>query len=110
MKRSARRFGMTILVALVILYMIGGVGGLRRARARVRAWMQPPTQAEMQAASTAVPDTLPSLPRAPTRTRRGEHIAMSEPPSTAAITGVIGGVLMVAILLMLATGRDGRTE
>jgi hypothetical protein len=105
MKPGTRRFILTLVVILVCLYMIGGMRGVRRLRARLRAWTTPPTAAEMQRPAP-VPDTLPSLPKAVTRTPDGRKIPMSEPPSAAAITVVIAGVLGVAVLLMFATGRD----
>jgi hypothetical protein len=105
MKARTRRFLVTFAVILVGLYMIGGIRGVRRLRARLRAWATPPTAAEMQRTAPA-PDTLPSLPKAPTRTPDGRKIPMSEPPSAGAIMAVIAGVLSVAVLLMFATGRD----
>jgi hypothetical protein len=107
MKTGTRRFVVTIAVILVVLYMVGGMRGVRRLRARLRAWTTPPTVAEMQRAAPA-PDTLPTLPKTSTRTPDGRKIPMSEPPSVGAITGVVSGVLIVAVGLMFATGRDDK--
>jgi hypothetical protein len=103
MKSGARRMLVTLTVILVVLYMVGGVRGVRQLRARVRAWMQPPTAEEMQ---HAAPDTVPTLPRAVTRTRDGRTIPLSEPPTVGAIVGVICGVLILTVALMAVTARD----
>jgi hypothetical protein len=103
MKRGRRQFLLTVAVVVVLLYMIGGVGGLRRLRARIRSWAQPPTAAEMQRAG---PDTVAALPKMPTRTRDGRRIALSEPPSPVEVSGVVISVVILAIGLMAVTGRD----
>jgi hypothetical protein len=103
MKRVHRQFLLAVAASVILLYMIGGVSGLRRLRARMRSWAQPPTAAEMQRAG---PDTVTSLPKMPTRTRDGRRIPFSEPPSPVEVGGVVLSVVVLAIVLMGVTGRD----
>jgi hypothetical protein len=103
MRTGARRFLVTVIAILAVLYLVGGVSGMRGLRSRMRAWLEPPTAAEMQ---RAAPDTAPRVPTAPTRARDGRKIALNEPPSTGTMIGVVVGVMIFAIFLMFATGRE----
>ena len=100
--RTVRRFLATLAAIFALLYLIGGVSGMRELRSRIRAWLQPPTAAEMQ---RALPDTGTRLPTAPTRTRAGRKIALNEQASFGTIVGVVAGVMIVAVVLMFATAR-----
>lgn len=103
MRTGARRFLVTVVVIFAVLYLIGGVSGMRQVRSRIRAWLQPPTAAEMQAAG---PDTVARLPTAPVRTRDPADVTFNEPPSTGRMIGVVSGVMIVAFILMFVTGRE----
>ena len=91
-----------LALACAVVYAVGGAGSFRQARRWVRAVLRPPTPAEIQrvdtsasAAQAAAPAQLPS----------GADYYGSKPPSVMTMAGVIVGVIGVALLLALATGR-----
>jgi hypothetical protein len=104
MKRY-RPFFVTLGVLLVLLYLIGGMSGVRTLRARYRAWTEPPTAAEMARASAEAPTALPAMP---TRTPDGRKIPVSDPATIGDASKIISGVLVVAVGLMFITARDAK--
>ncbi|HEY6220141.1 MAG TPA: hypothetical protein VIV65_08785 [Gemmatimonadaceae bacterium] len=103
---AIRRMLTAVVVALVVLYLVGGVSGIRRLRARYAVWTQPPTAAEV---ARAGPDTAPTLPKMPTHTADGRKIPLSETATVGEASWIIGGVMIVAVVLMFATARDRPT-
>jgi hypothetical protein len=99
--RRALRPLLWLALACAVVYAVGGPGSYRRARRWVRDFMRPPTPAEIQrvdtsrAAQAAAPAQLPS----------GADYYGSKPPSALTMAAVIVGVIGVALLLALATGR-----
>jgi hypothetical protein len=100
----ARPYLLTLTALLVVLYLIGGMSGLRTLRARYRAWTEPPTQAEL---ARAAPDTLPTLSAAAaTHTIDGRKIPLSDPATIGEASRIIVAVVALAVVLMFVSARE----
>jgi len=102
-----RRLGRLLLwsfLALAVVYAVGGAQGFRRARRWMRAFLEPPTPAEMaraRRADSAAQAQAAAAPPLPT----GAAAVGGEPTPVGTIVLVIGGVLAGALVLALVTGR-----
>ena len=103
--RRALRPLLWLALACAVVYAVGGAGSFRQARRWVRAVLRPPTPAEIQrvdtSASAAQATAAAKLPS-------GADYYGSKPPSALTMAAVIVGVIGVARLLALATGRRRR--
>lgn len=87
--------------AVAATYAVGGASTFTRLRARIRAFMEPPTPAQMQQATAAVQQTtIDSVNRADTAARR-----RAEPASLRVIFTMIGAALALTVLLLIASTR-----
>lgn len=102
-KVIARRLPMTVFVVLSVLYMIGGVGGLREAGSRIREWFAP-TALELRrpATESAAPVVPGELPAQPARLRNSP---LSEPLPGRDQLLIVGGIIVAAVAFMFLTGR-----
>lgn len=103
MKRPPPSAWAVVGLLLFILYAVGGVGGIRQVRSRIRAWLEPPTVEQVQRAG---PDTVISRAAAPLRETVRGKVWLSDPPSPASIAIVLAAILSSAMLLMYFTGRS----
>jgi hypothetical protein len=104
MKRPPREAFAVLALAFIVVYLLGGAGGFRQIRSRIRAWLEPPTVEQVRRAPR---DTAVSVRIAPTREMVGRKIWLSDPPSTTQMVGALTGIISVAIVLMFATRSRG---
>jgi hypothetical protein len=105
MKRPPREAFAVIAIIMIVFYLVGGAGGIREVRTRIRRWLEPPTTEQVQAAAPA-----PALTTAqvPLRQAVGRKLWLADPPSRYAMGGALAGIITAAVLAMYFTGRPER--
>jgi hypothetical protein len=102
MKRGVARAVGWIAFLGIVLYLAGGVDGLRYIRARIKAAMEPPTADQMMRAPAEPPPSLPGgLPREAVRGK----LWLSDPPRPVRVAIVIPSIVAATMLVMYFTGR-----
>jgi hypothetical protein len=101
MKRGARS-GIIFLVVAGLFFAGGGAGVVGRARARWRAWLQPPTADQMR---RVVPDTgTPPRSTLPREAVRGK-MWLADPPRPVSVAVLLASIMAGTLLAMYYTGR-----
>jgi hypothetical protein len=106
--RARLRWAIGIVGAVVVVgYLIGGTQGYSRLtqsiRARVNAWMEPPTRQEIRRA--AIRDSIDAVAAISAMERARNETAAGRPASTGQMVAGIGGILVVTFGLMYLTSR-----
>lgn len=109
-KQSKRRL-VTLLLTLTVVvggaYALGGADVYRSLRDRVRAWGEPPTPRQLQAAAAfaAARKIQDSIERAPANQPK----VVERPASLGYAIGIIGAAIgLVLLLLVISTVWPGR--
>ena len=99
------REAFTVLALLfIVFYLLGGAGGVREVRSRIRGWLEPPTTEQVARAPRVDADTAVVAPR-PVRLTARRKVWLSDPPSKPAMIGALGGILAVTFGAMFLTAR-----
>jgi hypothetical protein len=106
MKRPPREAYTVFAIVLIVFYLVGGAGGIREVRSRIRLWLDPPTTEQVQAAPAPPPGA--TRPAIPIRQAVGQKLWLADPPSKYAMGGAIAGIILGAMLAMYFTGRPER--
>lgn len=102
--RPPREAFTVVAILFIVFYLVGGAGGVREVRSRIRSWLEPPTTEQVARATRADADTAVVAPRAARLTAR-KKVWLSDPPSRVVIVGALGGILVVTFGLMFLTAR-----
>src|SRR5688500_1310259 len=105
MKRPPREAFTVLAVLLIVFYLVGGAGGIREVRSRIKRWREPPTTEQVQAPAPAPP---PSQAAVRVRLAANRKLWLSDPPSKYAMGGALAGIILTAMVGMYYTGRPER--
>lgn len=111
-KQSKRRLVALLLTLFVVIgggYALGGADVYRSVRDRVRAWGEPPTPRQLQAAAAfaAARKIQDSIERAPANQPK----VVDHPASLGFAIGLIGGaIVFVLLVLVVSTLWPGRGD
>jgi hypothetical protein len=100
--KARSRNSIIVLLFIGLFLGAGGSNGLRRVRARWRAWLQPPTADQMQ---RALPDTAAALPAALPRERVRGKMWLANPPRPVSVAVLLASIIGGTLLTMYFTGR-----
>jgi hypothetical protein len=104
MRKRGKLIYVLSVVAFIVgaTYAVGGATTFRRLGARVRAFMEPPTPAQMQQATAAAQEqaVIDSLTRADTSLRHEAH-----PASSRSMLMIVGIALGGTLVLLLGSAR-----
>jgi hypothetical protein len=101
--RWLSRLLLTVGILAAVIYAVGGPQAFRRGSQWMRAFLEPPTPAQMERAR--VRDSVAQAAGPAAQLPTGAAMHGEKPPSVALMAGVIVGVLGGSVLLALATGR-----
>ena len=102
--RPPREAFTVLALLLIVFYLVGGAGGVREVRSRIRSWLQPPTTEQVARATRADADTAVAAPR-PVRLSARRKVWLSDPPSKPVMIAALGGILVVTFGAMFLTAR-----